>query len=214
MIIDHQEFYRAGFLQSLRQAKAYQFDPLIGLDIDSGIDFLETEPSVGFISFDTGILAMKMGTRFKEALTKHPNSLVIALSDQCSEADPELLCSMGVTALLPRTSDKESLHQLFRLVINDGFCMPCAYKFAQQKFRKYPQAYAKPLLETAPLTNRQKEILKIVTEGKSNKEIGRILGISEGTVRTHLKNIFKLLQATNRTEAAYIAIQNENRAVI
>jgi DNA-binding CsgD family transcriptional regulator len=51
------------------------------------------------------------------------------------------------------------------------------------------------------LTARQHRILRLVADGRSNKEIGRELGISATTVRTHLENIFTALQVTSRGAA-------------
>jgi len=57
------------------------------------------------------------------------------------------------------------------------------------------------------LTERQIEVLALLSQGKPNKVIGRTLGISEGTVKIHLAAIFRTLNVRNRTEAV-IAIQS------
>ena len=54
---------------------------------------------------------------------------------------------------------------------------------------------------TPRLTARQRELLKLVAAGHTNTQIARRLGISEGTVRTHLENIYRLLQVSSRTAA-------------
>ena len=55
------------------------------------------------------------------------------------------------------------------------------------------------------LTSRQREILTLVQKGLTNNEICKTLGISANTVKVHLANIYKVLEVTNRTEAATIA---------
>jgi DNA-binding CsgD family transcriptional regulator len=61
-------------------------------------------------------------------------------------------------------------------------------------------------LEPDPmLTARQREILGLVRLGMPNKRIGRILGISEGTVRKHLENVFERLGVQSRTAAVGVA---------
>jgi len=55
------------------------------------------------------------------------------------------------------------------------------------------------------LTDRELETLKLISVGDSNKSIARKLGISEGTVKTHVKSVLFKLGATSRTEAAAIA---------
>jgi DNA-binding CsgD family transcriptional regulator len=56
------------------------------------------------------------------------------------------------------------------------------------------------------LTPRQQELLHLVAAGHTNAQIARRLGISEGTVRTHLENIFRLLQVSSRTAAVTRAL--------
>lgn len=58
-----------------------------------------------------------------------------------------------------------------------------------------------------PLTDRQIEVLELVAQGVTNKEIGRALDISEHTVRKHLQNIFEKLEVSSRTEATTLAYQ-------
>ncbi len=57
------------------------------------------------------------------------------------------------------------------------------------------------------LTSREKEILNFVAKGSSNQEIADKLYIREVTVKTHLNNIFKKLNVTNRTQAVLLAMQ-------
>ncbi|RUO29082.1 LuxR C-terminal-related transcriptional regulator [Aliidiomarina sanyensis] len=51
------------------------------------------------------------------------------------------------------------------------------------------------------LSPRQQEIMQLLAQGLSNKEIANILGITEGTIRVHLSAIFKAIKVSNRTEA-------------
>ncbi len=58
------------------------------------------------------------------------------------------------------------------------------------------------------LTDREVEVLKLVAEGKFNKEIASQLNISERTVKNHISNIFKKIDVSDRTQAAVFAIKN------
>ena len=57
------------------------------------------------------------------------------------------------------------------------------------------------------LTQREKEILKAIIDGRSNKEISDALFISIETVKSHIKSIYQKLQVRNRVEAALIAMK-------
>ena len=65
-----------------------------------------------------------------------------------------------------------------------------AYLDAQRRRRPVPQ-----------LTSRQTDLLRLVAAGHTNSQIARRLGISDGTVRTHLENIYERLQVSSRTAA-------------
>ncbi|VAW40664.1 hypothetical protein MNBD_CHLOROFLEXI01-3132 [hydrothermal vent metagenome] len=58
------------------------------------------------------------------------------------------------------------------------------------------------------LTDRQLDVLGLVTEGKTNREIGLVLNISEKTVEKYLCQIFKELDVSSRVEAAVWAVRN------
>jgi len=61
------------------------------------------------------------------------------------------------------------------------------------------------------LTDRERQIMRLVSEGLSNKEIGRRLNIADGTIKVHLHHIFQKLDVGNRTVLAALAIsQNAN----
>ncbi|MEM9177159.1 MAG: LuxR C-terminal-related transcriptional regulator [Myxococcota bacterium] len=69
-----------------------------------------------------------------------------------------------------------------------------------------PEAAGEPdfLAEhVAALTPRRLEVLRLVARGLTNREIGRVLGISCYTVKSHLAALFEALDVTNRTEAAF-----------
>jgi len=57
------------------------------------------------------------------------------------------------------------------------------------------------------LTSRELEILKMLSKGLTNKQIGRVLGISDNTVKNHVNSIIEKLEVSDRTEAATTAIQ-------
>lgn len=61
----------------------------------------------------------------------------------------------------------------------------------------------------AGLTEREKQILRLIALGGTNKEIAQKLSISEKTVKNHVSNIFQVLHVTNRTQAAVYALEKK-----
>jgi len=76
--------------------------------------------------------------------------------------------------------------------------------------RHIPAAIAERLVErmaASDLTSREMEVLELIVEGQSNKEIGASLSISEATVKSHINNILSKLGVSDRTQAATTALQ-------
>jgi DNA-binding NarL/FixJ family response regulator len=73
-----------------------------------------------------------------------------------------------------------------------------------------PAPVAAALAEYAPLedlTARELGVLRVAAKGLRNADIARVLGVTPGTVKVHLKNISTKLGSTDRTEAVTIALQ-------
>ncbi len=66
----------------------------------------------------------------------------------------------------------------------------------------------KPAAPGDDLTDREREVLKLLVEGRSNPEIAEILSVSRSTVKTHVSHIFEKLGASNRLEAVSLAIRH------
>lgn len=74
-----------------------------------------------------------------------------------------------------------------------------------EKLEESDPEYKEDALTGYHLTPRQKEVLLLIAKGKSNKQIARMLTMSEGTVKIHCMAIFRELGVNNRTQAAMLA---------
>lgn len=59
----------------------------------------------------------------------------------------------------------------------------------------------------AVLTDRERQIMRLVSEGLSNKQIGRRLNVADGTIKVHLHHVFQKLEISNRTALAALVIE-------
>ncbi len=66
----------------------------------------------------------------------------------------------------------------------------------------------------AVLTDRERQIMALVSEGLSNKEIGRRLNIADGTIKVHLHHVYQKLEISNRTVLAALAISHNDGASV
>ena len=73
--------------------------------------------------------------------------------------------------------------------------------------RQLTQEIVAPPTGISALTRRERDVLVLVAQGRSNQEIANELVISERTARTHVSNVLRKLQLTSRTQAALVAVR-------
>ena len=101
--------------------------------------------------------------------------------------------------LLKDTPAEKLIETIRRVHAGEIFIQP---EIASRALRELVRPQANPL---EPLSDREREVLVLLAQGASNKEIAEKLVITEGTVKNHVSNILAKLQAENRTQAADIA---------
>lgn len=103
--------------------------------------------------------------------------------------------------LLKDTPAPELIDTIRRVCAGEVFLQPA---IASRTLREIARPPAETDLQE-PLSDREREVLVLVAQGASNRDIADKLVITEGTVKNHVSNILAKLQASNRTQAANIA---------
>ncbi len=111
----------------------------------------------------------------------------------------------GVCSVISKSSAPERLVQSLRQIV-DGWNLP-RLSSALYPPRKVRNDASESVLEV--LTDRESEIMRLVSKGLSNKEIARQLNISQGTTKVHLHHIYQKLEINNRTVLAALAISRQ-----
>lgn len=155
----------------------------------------------------------------EEIRRRHPAVPVIVLSGYEDPAIMRSALERGVLGFIPKAYSPEVMISAVRLVLAGGVYVPpmmlsavppgivAGVAPASETAAAAPRAHSAQTLEHLRnvLTERQVEVLQLLSQGKPNKLIGRALGISEGTVKIHLAAIFRALNVRNRTEAVVAA---------
>jgi two-component system NarL family response regulator len=125
-----------------------------------------------------------------------PGARVVALSTFSGDQDIRRAFAAGAKAYLTKGALSEELVEAIEAVsANREYMDPAvAARLAEQS--KHPD-----------LSEREMEVLSLIVQGVTNKEIGFTLGIAEYTVKNHVKSILAKLGAEDRTHAATMAIQ-------
>jgi two-component system NarL family response regulator len=132
----------------------------------------------------------------KEIVVCSPKSRIIVLTTYDGDEDIHRALKAGAAAYLLKDVFREELIAAIRNVSSGGrhISSHVAERLAERSFSE-------------ELTEREVGVLKLVAKGKSNREIGESLNITEGTVKAHINNILNKLNASDRTHAAMIALQ-------
>ncbi len=132
-----------------------------------------------------------------------PDTALVILS---GEQDPDVIHSCidnGAMGFISKAATHDELLSAIKLIVAGGVYLPreitSAYRNGQPKVEKSDVALL------VSLSDRQREVLALLVQGKPNKTISEKMNISQNTVKAHLSGIFKTLGAKNRTEAVYFA---------
>jgi DNA-binding NarL/FixJ family response regulator len=121
---------------------------------------------------------------------------VVVLSASESRIDIRRTLDAGAMGFIPKSETAEVMLGALRLVLSGGIYVPPMLMTTAN----HPATRA-----NAMLTPRQRDVLQRMSEGKSNREIGRQLGLSEATVKVHITAIFRNLNVSNRMQAVKTA---------
>ncbi len=131
----------------------------------------------------------------RELLAQAPRARCLVVTGSDEDATAVDLAAAGVDGIVRKTATPAMIEAAMALVAGGGRYMP-AHIMAVPVQR--PVAAAR---EAVTLTGRQCDVLRLMAEGKSNKEIGRDLGIAPDTVKSHVSQLFAVLGAINRADA-------------
>ena len=144
------------------------------------------------------------------AITNSENLATRLVFFTASVADHELVMSAaaGAYGVLLKDVAPEILLQSLRQVADGQRLLPLPPSDQAVSREQRNIAITENVLTV--LTGRERQIMRLVSEGLSNKEIGRRLNIVDGTIKVHLHNIFQKLEISNRTVLAALAISHND----
>ncbi|MDL0441312.1 two-component system response regulator NarL [Stutzerimonas frequens] len=114
----------------------------------------------------------------------------------------------GADGYLLKDMDAEQLIEQIRIAATGRMALsPELTQVLAEAIRVRPKPSGQ--VQFSSLTKREKEVLRQIAKGQSNKMIARKLGITEGTVKVHVKNLLHKLGLRSRVEAAVWVLENE-----
>ncbi|MEZ2604202.1 response regulator transcription factor [Kluyvera intermedia] len=130
----------------------------------------------------------------QEKHQQFPDSKGIIVVNEYNRSWLNDMMAYNVQAIIARDASIEVFVQTIKSVMRGLMCLPGDWRMEYEQEKR----------GLDNLSQRQREILALLANGESNKEISRTLNISAGTVKAHLESLYRRLDVKNRTQAAML----------
>lgn len=159
---------------------------------EEGVQALDAFPDIDLVLIDLRLPGMDGMAALSLYGERHPGVPRVLISGEDDEHLVRRAFDAGASGFIPKSLPVDEVAAAIRQVLGGGVFLPSS--------AKPPSA-----LEAGALTLRQLEVLRLLGEGYTNKEIAQSLDITERTARAHVAAILESLDADNRTHAVIAA---------
>ncbi len=216
LIIDGQPIFRAGLRAALSRLDGCR---IVGEALDAQACLkLARDYTPDVVLLDASLSTgdpLELAHQLRHAV---PSMAVVLLVAQISEEHLFQSIKVGVAAYCTRQIQPDELREAVRRVSRGEYLITDAITAAPQVGRSVLKSLGEWAEEAqdrgarvtshSPLSSREIEILDHIARGNSNKEIAKLLGISDQTVKNHITSILKKLSVTDRTSAVVQALRH------
>jgi DNA-binding NarL/FixJ family response regulator len=194
MLVDDHPAFRKGMAALIASEPGLRVIAETGSGIEAVALYRQKKPDV--VLMDLRLPGMGGVEAIMAICKAFPEARIIVLTTFDTDEDIYRAIQSGAKSYLLKDTPDDELSATIRAVYAGKRALPAkvAERLAQRQQR-------------ADLSHRELEVLKLLTKGRSNKEIGSTLFIAEDTVKAHLKTLFAKLKVQDRTEAAISAIR-------
>ncbi|HEY1082375.1 MAG TPA: response regulator transcription factor [Prosthecobacter sp.] len=194
LLVDDHFVVRSGLAASLE----LEDDLQVAGEVDRGElaleSFVRLQPRVVLMDLQLpGISGIETTAQLVAA---HPQAKVLMFSTFARDEEVQAALRAGALGYLQKTSSREDLLKAIRTVAQGGRWLAADLEARLRERTAEPE-----------ITPREREILRLVTQGNANKEIAATLGISEDTVKQHVSRILVKLKVNDRAQATAEAIR-------
>ena len=194
LVVDDHALVREGLMQTLHQLED-QVTCTGTQDADEAVNRLQKE------DYDLLLLDLMLpginGMAFLGVLRKRFPSLPVVILSALDDPDTVARAMrQGASGFVPKYSSSEDLLDALRQVLSGVLFLPPQLREANGSSRSLGERYG--------ITAGQMRVLELLGQGKTNREIADLLGLTEGTVKIHVSAIFKALKVSNRGQALLV----------
>ncbi len=202
LLVDDHPMMRRG----MRQLLELEEDFVVVGEASNGEEALQRVPELqpALILLDNNMPTLNGIETLKRLRQEGYEGKVLVFTVSDAEEDVRDALRLGADGYLLKDMEPERLIEQIREVLQgDLVVSPTLARVMAQALRVTASS------PEVDLTERERQVLRMIAGGNSNKMIGRKLGITEGTVKVHVKNLLHKLGLRSRVEAAVWALENE-----
>lgn len=201
LIADDHALFRDGLGMRLEQ-----IDPEVVIlqasSFTQALKIIDEEKKIDLVILDLDMPDMSWEEGLPEIKKKAENARFVVISASEDVRNIRKVLESGVCGYIPKRSDPKILNSALQLVLDGGtYIPPVVMEFGNNSMIGLNNS--KPKGKT--LTNRQSQVLDLVAQGMSNKQIAFAMGVSEATVKLHINALLRSIGVTNRTQAVVTA---------
>lgn len=195
LILDDHGLFLAGLRQVLEAMEGVTHVDTAQTTVEA-LEKLEQSQRFNLILADLTLPGLD-GFAFLQALRERRVTTPVAVISGTSEIDDvRRALSSGALGFIPKSTGARGLHAALLKILDGEIYVPDEMAAAVFEPRRASAEGAQPGGLIKP---RQLDVLRLMAEGRANKEIAAVLNISEATVKAHIQQLFKALQVRNRT---------------
>jgi two-component system nitrate/nitrite response regulator NarL len=204
LVIDDHPLFRKGAEQLIKLDEDFE---LVG-EAASGEEGVELTRQLNpdLVLLDLNMRGMDGISVLKELKANEHESVVIMLTVSNSEDDIVAALRCGADGYLLKDMEPEEILVKLRRAIGGQTVLDESISTLLANVLRNENRSPPP--NQIEFTSREEQIVSLIAEGKSNKAIARELGISDGTVKVHVKNVLRKLNLSSRLEAAVWAFEH------
>ena len=193
LIADDHPLFRAALIGSLNEMN-------VNFNISESSTFLETQTHISENPTDLLLLDLNMpGNKGLLGVLRlrsdQPDLAIVVISANDDQDVIKDIYNLGALGFIPKSSKRNDIHHSLLTVLSGELSFPEYSSKAEDNHL---------LKKLNQLTPKQLKVLQMIGDGALNKQIAYNLGIKETTVKTHISEILRKLEISNRTQAAMI----------
>lgn len=202
LIADDDEFFRMALRVILIEKLGFS-EVVEAQSLDDAVEKLSDRHDIGLALFDLSMPGMKSAASLRAVRECFRDVRIAVVSGSQRREDILLALSSGVHGFVPKSEGVALICRALKMIVNGLIFVPSAMSEIDDDDRETFVGYDHgPRVTLNALTPRQRDVLELLVEGKSNKEIARSLDLGEGTVKVHISALFRSLGTSSRSAAA------------